>query len=131
MPLPIHFNNYVPEGDPESGLPCPVSLTDEWGKSRKAVVFYSLGNFVSRMYTPSCQIGVISSMTLHKHAETLVTEWSLNGSRYIYNILPAFPGRKHRVIFYEEYRDRYLNKPAKRNRRIREEADFMIRHFGL
>jgi poly-gamma-glutamate synthesis protein (capsule biosynthesis protein) len=126
----VYVNGYAQTDEPETKHLCPKNLNDEWGGPRKAVIFYSLGNFVSRMYTPSCQVGVISSITLHKNTETLVTDWYLNNSQFVYNVVPTFPGKKHRLMFYNEFRDLYLVKPTKRNRKIKEEVEFMIRHFG-
>jgi poly-gamma-glutamate synthesis protein (capsule biosynthesis protein) len=126
----VYINDYNHNIVPDIKHSCQLTISDEWDKPRKAMIFYSLGNFVSRMYTPSCQIGVISSIMLFKNPETLVTDWVLNNSQFVYNVVPTFPGKKHRIMFYNEFRDRYLIKPTNRNRKIREEAEFMIRHLG-
>ena len=126
----VYVNNYKADHAADFYDYQPSRMNDRHGNPRKTVIFYSLGNFVSRMYTPSCQIGVISSLTIEKNAETGATDWVLNGSRFVYNLVPTFPGKRHRLMFYDEYKDLYLLKPTKQNLRRKAEIEFMMNHFG-
>jgi poly-gamma-glutamate capsule biosynthesis protein CapA/YwtB (metallophosphatase superfamily) len=109
---------------------CSARLTDSTGKARKALVIYSLGNFVTRMYTPSCKIGAIASLSIFKDFETLLTDWHINTIEFVYNYVPTFPGKRHKLMLYNEFENQYLLNPKRKNIKIKTEAELMIEHIG-
>jgi poly-gamma-glutamate synthesis protein (capsule biosynthesis protein) len=129
QPVEIFYLNHYNDASETTG-PCPVRLTDQTGIARKAVVFYSLGNFVTRMYTPMCQAGVIASISVFKENATGITDWAFNEMAFVYNHVPLFPGRKHKLMLLADYHDRNLHLLSmKRKIRFLHETNFIMRHI--
>jgi poly-gamma-glutamate capsule biosynthesis protein CapA/YwtB (metallophosphatase superfamily) len=128
QPFEVYYlNGYADSANP---LSCINLATDSIGQPRKAIVFYSLGNFVTRMFTPACQIGVIVSLQVQKDNEIDKTSWNGLNMDFVYNKVPLFPGKNHRLMFYDSYRHTYLAKPNRKSKRILREAEFMINHIN-
>lgn len=94
QPVEIYYLNGYHSGKEEG---CFRQLTDESGTSRKALVAYSLGNFVTRMYTPSCRIGAMESITLYRDSQTGEILWHRNPRQYVMNEPKILPGKKHKL----------------------------------
>lgn len=107
-----------------------LHLTDNFEKPRKAIIYYSLGNFVSRMFTPSCRLGVIAPITVYRSHESSSVDWSLLDMEFVYNEVPFFPWRGHSLMLYSDYKDQFLKDDTRTNRRIKREIEFMINHIS-
>jgi len=97
---------------------------------RKTLVLYSLGNFISRMKTAMCRIGVIVSVTIEKDSLSGKLDWNFDGMDIVYNKATILPGKKHKLMLYSEYEENYLNRNTKRAIRNRQESEFAIRHIS-
>jgi hypothetical protein len=77
---------------------CLVASPD--GIRRKALIVYSLGNFLTTMYTPECQIGVIESIRLRRDPESHRVTWHRPAATYVYNVRshPRLGGRRLMLI---------------------------------
>jgi poly-gamma-glutamate capsule biosynthesis protein CapA/YwtB (metallophosphatase superfamily) len=129
QPVETYYINNYNDGLEEEN-PCPIRLTDTTGIARKAAVFYSLGNFVTRMYSPLCQTGVIASIDVFKENTAGKTDWSFNEMAFVYNHVPFFPGRKHKLMFLSDYHDKQFHRLSKkRQKRLIEETGFARKHI--
>ncbi|HRZ42275.1 MAG TPA: CapA family protein [Bacteroidales bacterium] len=97
QPFEVVYLNGYPGFGSDSSAPCPRRLTDPRGIPRKALICYSLGNFLSRMYTPACQTGVVVPVTIRRDPKTGRADWSLSPARKVNNKVPILPGKKHQV----------------------------------
>lgn len=92
----VYLNGYHGSFD-DTTKACPKHLADREGKARKALICYSAGNFLSRMYTPGCQKGIVIPVKVYRNLETGFSDWSLSSPMQITNEVPLLPGKKHRV----------------------------------
>ena len=58
------------------------------------------------------------------------TDWQFNTTEFVYNYVPTFPGKRHRLMLYSDYKNQYLLKPTRKNIKIKTEAGLMIEHIG-
>jgi len=97
---------------------------------RKTLIVYSLGNFVTSMFTPLCRLGAIQSVNLYLNPLTGKTDWTYPEIKYVYNTCsdPEFSGRK--LMLWEDYINRLrLKSPSKANK-IRKEAAVILKLFN-
>src|SRR5262249_24876403 len=100
QPLEVCFVNGYEERLRQQGLdpPAPAERTgwvrrDESGVPRKALIIYSLGNFVTAMYTRHCRTGLVLSLSLSRDREGHV-DWTGPAVQLVYNarfkLLPGY-----------------------------------------
>jgi len=66
--------------------PAGCLLKDGSGKSRKALILYSLGNFTTAMYSFFCEAGVIQHIRVAKNEASGAVDWGLPGYELVYNL---------------------------------------------
>lgn len=59
-------------------------VADNTGRPRKALVLYSMGNFVSRMWTKECREGQILGVNIHRKEDQSV-DWQISDRIYVRN----------------------------------------------
>ena len=82
----------------EPGTGC--LLADETGRPRKALVVYSLGNFVTTMATFLCQVGQMQTLVVYRDAAGAV-DWDVPRWRLVYNDRSGADG--HRTLLLDEW----------------------------
>lgn len=92
----VYLNGYTGTSD-DTATSCPQRLSDPVRKARKALICYSAGNFLSRMYTSECQTGIVVPVTIYRNQQTGRADWSLLSPAQVTNKVPLLPGKKHRV----------------------------------
>ncbi len=100
----VYVNGY-----PGADNGCRVEVEDLCGVPRKALVLYSLGNFVSRMFTDDCRTGAIASLTIAASGDKGMAGWKFNGLEHVYNKVPLLPGKGHRLMMYDDYSKQVLS----------------------
>lgn len=104
---------------PESG-----SLLNVPGdEPRKALVIYSLGNFVSNCFTDLCNIGLLTHVTVTRDEKTGKVDWYLPGHDYYYM---AHSDARHQRKFHPL--DTWLAQPEAAES-TKEEARWVRRHL--
>jgi hypothetical protein len=112
---------------PQSGC----LLEDGTGVPRKALIAYSLGNFVTAMYTLHCQTGVILSLTLARDADTGRLDWHHPEIQLAYNVQRDRAARHRRLVLLESYL-RERERVGDRCRGLRQLAQILYYHvLGL
>lgn len=91
QPLEVCFVNGYEQRLRKHGLDLPALversgcvLRDETGVPRKALIVYSLGNFVTAMYMRHCRTGLILSLRLSRDAQGRV-DWHRPEMQFAYN----------------------------------------------
>ncbi len=131
QPAEVIWLNDYQDSLPGSGSSIhPVRLSDSTGIPRKALILYSLGNFVTRMYTPMCRSGVIVSLSIPLHKQKNHPDWHLYDIQFVYNKVPFIPGKNHRLMLYEDYMAERMNRKGRKQRRIGDETHFMMKLLG-
>jgi poly-gamma-glutamate synthesis protein (capsule biosynthesis protein) len=93
----------------------------------KTFIAYSLGNFVTAMYTPLCRLGVIRGMILFRNESDGTIDWKPVQPEYVYNT-PAAPGSKGRkLMFWDEYISALQKESPLSAGRIRRETAHVFR----
>jgi poly-gamma-glutamate capsule biosynthesis protein CapA/YwtB (metallophosphatase superfamily) len=122
QPLEVCFVNGYEDGLRQEGLDLAALsertgclLREASGVPRKALIVYSLGNFVTAMYTPHCRAGMVLSLCLHRDAQGRV-DWTKPEVQLVYNarlkLLPGFR-RLMRIDDFLQHRQK-LGKRAKK-----------------
>jgi poly-gamma-glutamate synthesis protein (capsule biosynthesis protein) len=103
-------------------------LSDSTGIPRKSLIIYSLGNFVTAMFTPLCRLGAIQSVNLYTNPVTGKTDWTVPEIRYVYNT-PSDPEKnKRRLLFWDEYIKKLEQTSPSQAVKVKEETSVI---FGL
>jgi poly-gamma-glutamate synthesis protein (capsule biosynthesis protein) len=88
--------------------PTGCLLRDSTGIPRKALIVYSLGNFLTAMYTKHCRAGMIASLQLARDEAGRV-DWHRPDLRLTYNSRELMlPGQRRLKFFEDMLRDREL-----------------------
>jgi len=100
----LYVNGYERLHPPQADLPPGCLLRDPAGRPRKAVVFYSLGNFVTAMHTFGCRVGQIQSLSLRRDPAGGGVDWHRPRARLVYNVRrdPAVEGSR-RLALLEDW----------------------------
>ena len=127
----VYLNGYNPaENDEAENSQYALYLTDNHINPRKAIIYYSLGNFVSKMYTPSCRVGAIAPITFYRKPESSIVDWSIHDMEFVYNKVPLLPWGDHSLMLYTDYEKQYLKEYTKANRLVKKEIEFMMNHIN-
>lgn len=100
----LYVNGYERLYPPQADLPPGCLLGDTTGRPRKAVVFYSLGNFATAMTTFACRVGRIQSLSLRRDPAGGGVDWHRPRARLVYNVRrdPAAGGSR-RLALLEDW----------------------------
>ena len=79
--------------------PTGCILEDDTGRPRKAIVFYSLGNFATAMSTFLCRVGLIQSLRLRRDTETGRVDWFAPRARFVHNVRKDPVSGRRRLVF--------------------------------
>src|SRR5262249_44541922 len=102
-------------------------LEDASGAPRKAMIVYSLGNFVTAMYTRHCRTGLIFSLRLARDQHGRV-DWHQPAVRLAYNARwNPLPGRR-RLMLLEDFL-RHCDERRYRVERVRRLASWLHGHL--
>ena len=105
-------------------------LEDSAGIPRKVLIYYSLGNFTTAMFTPSCRIGVIQSMNLFRNSETGKVDWTTPDMKFVYNT-PSDPLTKSRkLMMWDDYIEKLKLTNLQKAIKIENEVMPVIRHVS-
>jgi hypothetical protein len=88
---------------PALGAGTGCVLQDVIGGPRKALIVYSLGNFVTAMYGLHCQIGLALGMEIARDARTGRPDWHRPDPRLIHTIQRDRATGGRRVVLLEDY----------------------------
>jgi poly-gamma-glutamate capsule biosynthesis protein CapA/YwtB (metallophosphatase superfamily) len=91
-------NGAEDDAPPEAGC----HLTSPDGVKRKALIVYSLGNFLTAMYTPECEIGVIESLRLRRDPGNGQVTWHRPETQTVYNVRSHPKLGKRRLMRIED-----------------------------
>jgi poly-gamma-glutamate synthesis protein (capsule biosynthesis protein) len=122
QPLEVCFLNGYESRLRAQGLSFPALaaqtgcvMRDEAGIPRKALIVYSLGNFVTAMYTRHCRAGLIMSLQLRREPDGRV-DWHRPEAKLIYNARwNPLPGQRRLMLMddFLRHRDRLGKRLAK------------------
>ncbi len=99
------------------------------GAPRKALIHYSLGNFITAMLFWEPKFGVIQSVEVFRCPNTQRVDWQLPKSEFVYNALSIHNrGRKELHLLKSYFQDNQarIDKSFPRNRAA---ASYLIRHL--
>jgi poly-gamma-glutamate capsule biosynthesis protein CapA/YwtB (metallophosphatase superfamily) len=109
QPLEVCFVNGYETRMREQGLDLPALaertgciLRDDTGIPRKALIVYSLGNFVTAMYTMHCRSGLILSVQLKRDAQGRV-DWHRPEMKLVYNARMKLLRAQRRLMLLEHF----------------------------
>jgi poly-gamma-glutamate capsule biosynthesis protein CapA/YwtB (metallophosphatase superfamily) len=88
----------LPALKPETG--CLLTTPD--GRPRKALIVYSLGNFVTTMYSDITKIAWIPSLTLARDPATGAVDWYGLSASWLYNRTPSALGGTRKLAVLEK-----------------------------
>jgi hypothetical protein len=91
------------------------------------LIAYSLGNFVTAMYTPHCRIGLILSLRLARDSQRR-TDWHQPDVQWVYNARRnPLPGQRQLMLLenFLQNRDRL----GRRTRKVGGMGDWLQRHL--
>lgn len=95
---------------------------------RKALICYSMGNFVSRMWTFLCQAGMIQSLSLKKNLETQRVDWCLPRTEFVYN---QVSNEGHQLLLLDSYLKRLKESDPKRWKKLQKDVAFIQEHMAV
>lgn len=128
QPLEVCFvNGYESRlaGLPGTTAPTGCILADSLGKPRKALIAYSLGNFVTAMYTRHCRTGFILSLTLTRD-EFGATDWHQPTPTWVYNAKPSSRPGGRRLMLLDDFCRR--DSQTSRSRRLTAWGEWLDGH---
>jgi len=105
-------------------------LNDNDGRPRKAMVMYSLGNFVTAMYTPLCRVGVIQSLKLYRNPESGHVDWTTPDMEFVYNTDADPITKSRKLMMWEHYIQAKQEVDIKTAKEEKEKVEFIIHHIG-
>jgi hypothetical protein len=119
----LYVNGYERLHPPQADLPPGCLLRDGAGRPRKAVVFYSLGNFATAMHTFPCRVGRIQSLSLRRDPAGSGADWHRPRARLVYNV-PRDPsaGGSRRLALLEDWLSEHPEE-------VSDELAFLRRHI--
>ncbi len=120
------YQNYLNLAVDDSSKYC--FLSDSTGIPRKSLIIYSLGNFVTAMFTPLCRLGAIQSVNLYTNPVTGKTDWTVPEIRYVYNTPSDPENKKRRLIFWDEYINKLEQTSPSQANKAKEDTSLI---FGL
>lgn len=123
------FNGYELPGT-EDPNQIYFHTTDPDGVRRKALIFYSLGNFTTTMYTPLCRLGLVSSVTVWKEEGGNRYDWSLAEDLFVYNDPGGEIGRNRRLLIYDDYITELNERSSRRAERLSRELEPLFKLYG-
>ena len=77
-------------------------LKDKTGRKRKALILYSLGNFVSRIGTVLGNLGLIEKLGLFRREDGAV-DWNIPTHEFVYNLREYPPDNTQRLMLLNSY----------------------------
>lgn len=102
---------------------------DSLGVPRKSLITYSLGNFVSTMYTPLCRLGLIQNVSLYKNSSTGLWDWALRESALVYNNSLGVAGAKRKLVFYNDFIDSISLRLPEKGDKINSEVSSVLQFY--
>jgi len=86
QPAEVIFVNGYAAGGEAAALAgeCGCAIEDGGGRPRKALVCYSLGNFVTAMSTFLCRAGLVQPLHVYRRGDG--ADWDFQPGRYVYNV---------------------------------------------
>jgi hypothetical protein len=134
QPIEICPVNHFPHDSIHSELDYNLNkglfLVDSTGIPRKVLIYYSLGNFTSAMFTPSCRIGVIQSVNLFRKSETGKVDWTAPDMKFVYNT-PSDPLTKSRkLMMWDDYIEKLKSTNLHKAIKIENEIMPVIHHVA-
>lgn len=99
------------------------------GIPRKALIHYSLGNFITAMLFWEPKYGAIQSMEVFRNPVTGLTDWHLPQSEFVYNALSIHNGGRKELLLLRSYFNKNRVNIEKDFPRNRASAAFLIRHL--
>src|SRR5207244_2803615 len=104
-------------------------LHDSTGRPRKGLIVYSLGNFVTTMYTPLCRTGMVLSLQLVRDESGRI-DWHRPEVQLVHNVHRDPDSRQRRLVLLESYL-RERERQDDRATALRATAALLHRHlFG-
>jgi poly-gamma-glutamate capsule biosynthesis protein CapA/YwtB (metallophosphatase superfamily) len=100
------------------------------GRPRKTLILYSLGNFVTAMFTTLARVGYIAGVDVYRTTGGQV-DWRSTGGTFVYNQQPPLIGSTPRRLFLLKgppYPNPDLDKPCEARQKP---LDFLKNHLGL
>jgi len=104
-------------------------LQSEDGVPRAACVLYSMGNFVTTMYTFFCRSALLADVSFYRDSGTGRVHWKTPKFSYFYNQAPGLTGTRA-LLPMEEFR-RSISAPTKFIGRIERKISFLNEHVGI
>jgi poly-gamma-glutamate synthesis protein (capsule biosynthesis protein) len=102
-------------------------LSDSTGIPRKTLIIYCPGNFTTAMYTPSCRLGAIQSVSLFTNPFTGKIDWTVPEVKFVYNT-PSDPVQHLRkLILWDDFITELGQKSPSKAARIKKETDIIFK----
>lgn len=128
QPLEVCLVNGYRNGLVDEDIPEGCRIEDGTGRPRKALVAYSLGNFVTAAFTSVCRIGMILSLVVAKE-EDGTTDWFHPHWERVYN-RPASRHGKRKTLWLGNGGETETIGSAKAQRRAVEAVGFLKELIG-
>jgi poly-gamma-glutamate capsule biosynthesis protein CapA/YwtB (metallophosphatase superfamily) len=108
-----------------------LQTADPAGITRKSLIVYSLGNFVTAMYTPPCRIGIIHEVTLFRDSLSGKIEWAAGEETLVYNDAKGFAGRGRRLLLFKDYLEQLSANSPRRSKKLKKRLETLFEIKGM